>query len=56
MTPIRVLSASEQVAASLREELLRGGFGELMPGAGRLTAERYSGLEVDQVPVFGVFW
>jgi DNA-binding LacI/PurR family transcriptional regulator len=39
MTPIRVLSASEQVAASLREELLRGGFGELMPGAGRLTAE-----------------
>jgi DNA-binding LacI/PurR family transcriptional regulator/biotin operon repressor len=39
MTPIRVLSASEQVAASLREELLRGSFGELMPGAGRLTAE-----------------
>ena len=39
MTPIRVLSASEQVAASLREEILRGSFGELMPGAGRLTAE-----------------
>lgn len=39
MIPIRVLSASEQVAASLREEVLRGSFGELMPGAGRLTAE-----------------
>lgn len=39
MKPLRILSASEQVAGHLREELLRGTWHETMPGEDRLVAQ-----------------
>ena len=39
MNPLRILSATEQVADYLREELLRGAWGETMPGQDRIVAQ-----------------
>ncbi|MGB1129120.1 MAG: substrate-binding domain-containing protein [Haloferula sp.] len=39
MEPLHVLSASEQVAGYLREQLRRGVWGETMPGENRLVAQ-----------------
>ena len=39
MIPLQVLSASEQVAGYLRENLRRGTWGETMPGESRLVAQ-----------------
>ena len=39
MEPLHVLSASEQVAGYLRENLRRGEWGETMPGENRLVAQ-----------------
>ncbi|HSP42138.1 MAG TPA: substrate-binding domain-containing protein [Luteolibacter sp.] len=39
MKPVRLLSAAEQVAAHLRDEVLRGGLGERLPGVHQLAAE-----------------
>jgi hypothetical protein len=39
MEPITILSAVEQVAVHLREELLRGGLSGKMPGVNPLLAE-----------------
>jgi len=39
MKPLQVLSASEQVAGYLRENLLRGTWGKTMPGESRLVAQ-----------------
>lgn len=39
MPLIRILSAAEQVADRLREELLRGDWGDLMPGVDRLAPD-----------------
>ena len=39
MNPLTVLSASEQVAAHLRNEILRGSLSGTMPGANRLATE-----------------
>ena len=39
MDPLRILSASEQVAGYLREELRRGTWRETMPGEDRLVAQ-----------------
>ena len=39
MKPLRILSASEQVAGHLREELLRGTWHATMPGEDRLVAQ-----------------
>jgi hypothetical protein len=39
MRPLHILTASEQVAARLREELGRGTWKGMMPGGDRLTAE-----------------
>ncbi len=39
MPMIRILSAVEQVAARLREDLLRGEWGDLMPGVDRLAPD-----------------
>ena len=37
MDPLIVLSAVDQVAAHLREEILRGGFGDALPGVNPLS-------------------
>jgi len=39
MSSLRVLTAAEQVAEHLRSELLRGKWGGVMPGSGRLARE-----------------
>ena len=39
MNPIRLMSASEQVAEHLRAEALRGGLGAELPGIHQLAAE-----------------